>query len=317
MSFFENLRRLKATKMMAVMRVGAYFAVVTAVLGAYATHEAKAAITEEGFILGRDLAKVADLLDHTYEIRINGQTAYMASVDSSLPMKEILDRYQAMCTDNAGLVAQAWKDIPEPQREIKGTGNFAGLVANMGVVRKESSHEGMVACIANGPNQAASPMEGFQKFVKTGEVSYVGKLRYVYITGPSSSGRWTVTTIWTENNFNINQIMMPEGTDDAPGTDSPTCGRPPSAQRVFSASITGAPYGIRTYISTATPENVYAKFDAVMTSDGWMLFTTEGAPHTYVKDGILTMVSAGLDNGKTVVMINELGGNQLRTPEAP
>lgn len=315
MNLFDNLRRLKATKMMAVTRVAAYFAVVSVALGAYTTHEAKASITEQGFVLGRDLAKVAELLDHTYEIKINGQTAYMASVDSSLSMKEILDRYEAMCKDNAGLAAEAWKDIPEQNREIKGSGDYAGLVANMGVVRKDAPHEGMVACIASGgKNQAATPMEGFQKFVKTGEVSYVGKLRYVYVTGPSASGRWTVTTIWTEDNFNINQIMLPEGTDDAPGTDSPTVGRPPSAQRVFSASITGAPYGLRTYISTATPENVYAKFDAAMTSDGWMLFTTEEAPHVYVKDGIETMVSAGRDDGKTVVMISELGGNQLRQP---
>jgi hypothetical protein len=138
----------------------------------------------------------------------------------------------------------------------------------------------------------------------------------VYVVGPGENGRWSVTTMWTEDSFNLQRIMMPEGTDDAPGTDSPTVGRPPSSQRFFSATITGTPYAMRMYSSTATPENVFAKFDATMTSDGWLLFATEQAPHVYYKDGITTMVMVDKDHGsdKSTVTINELGGEPLRTP---
>lgn len=315
-----NLGRvINASKLMGVMRVIAYFSVVAAVLGVYATHEARAAFAEQGFILGRDMAKVADMLDHTYEININGQKAYMASVDTLLPKKEILDRYEAMCRDNAGLLGEAWKALPNDAKVIKGTNEYLGLISTMGVARKDAEHEGMVACLAKGRNNdgTLSPTEALDRFSKTGELSYVGKLRYAYVAGPSPSGKWNVTTIWTEDNFNVDHIAPPAGTDDAPGSDSPTVGRPPSSQRTFSASITGAPYALRMYKSEATPENVYAKFDATMTSDGWMIYAIDGAPHTYFKDGIETMVTAGTDphTNKTMVMISELGGDMLRGPE--
>lgn len=312
---------INANKLMAVARVIAYFGVVSAVLGAYATHEAKAAFTEEGFVLGRDMAKVAELLDHTYEININGQKAYLASVDTLMPKQDILDRYEEMCRDNNGLLGEAWKSLPNDKRTIRGTNELTGLVASMGVARKDSEHEGMVACLAKSKNNdgTLSPGEALANFSKTGELSYIGRLRYVYVTGPSPSGRWSVTTLWTEENFNVDRIGPPEGTDDAPGSDSPTIGRPPSSQRTFSCSITGAPYALRMYNSQATPENVYAKFDSTMTSDGWMIFALEGAPHTYFKDGIETMVTAGTDphTHKTLVMISELGGDMLRAPSSP
>jgi hypothetical protein len=312
---FEKLRRIKAVKVGGVLRVAAYFGVVCTAMSGYALHEAKAAVTEEGFVLGRDLARVADLLDHTYEVNLNGQQVYMANVDTLLPMKDILDRYEGMCRDNPGLLADAWKSIPKDKQKVEGKNEFSGLVAEMGIVRKSSEHEGMVACLAPSNNQAGSISEGLARFSRTGDLGYIGKLRYVYVAGPSSSGRFMVTTIWTENNFNVNHIMIPEGVDDAPGTDSPTVGRPPSSQRLFSASITGTPYGYRIYKSTATPENIFAKTDAQMTSDGWLLFATEGAPHTYFKDGVETMLFAGPDtqgSGKTVVMISELGGEGFR-----
>lgn len=319
MSIFSALRSIKAPgRLMAVTRVAAYCTVVGVAIGGYTTHEAKAALTEQGFVLGRDLAKLADMLDHTYEININGQKAYMASVDTLTPMHDILDRYEAMCKENQGVVGDAWKALPPQAQKTEGTGYLKGLVASAGVARKEQEHEGMVVCLAKGTNQADSPIQALEKFSKTGELSYIGKLRYVYITGPSSSGKWTVTTIWTEEQFNVDKIMMPEGTEDASGTDSPTVGRPPSSQRVFSASITGAPYAIRVYKSQVPGEMVYAKFDATMASDGWALFAMEGAPHTYFKDGIETMVTAGPDalTGKTVVMISEFGGDGLRMDEA-
>jgi hypothetical protein len=311
MSFFDKLRGLKHLKVMPIVRVSAYLLFVGGAVTGWATHEAKASIGEQSFILGRDLSKVADLLDHTYELRINGQTAYMAENESSLPLTEILDRYESVCRDNPGIVAEAWKGLPE--KVINGTGKNSGLVAKLGVIRKENPGEGMVVCLARSDVESESSKVAFQKFLKSGELSFIGKLRYVYVAGPSPSGRYTVTTLWTENNFNINQIMPPEDDSDAPGTDSPTVGRPPSGKRVFSASITGAPYAIRMYESKVAPEFVYSKFDKSMTSDGWLMFSAENDAHVYIKDGIETMVSAVRDpNSKTVVTISELGGDQLR-----
>lgn len=316
MGTLERLSRFKNVKVMGTLRVAAYFGVVGAVVAAYTTREAKASMSEQGFVIGRDLSKVADLLDHTYEVNLNGQHLYMARNDTLLPLKDILDRYEIVCRDNPGLAAEAWKAIPEEKRKIHGTGDFKGLIADMGIVRKDSEHEGMVACLAGGsPNEGSDVQDGLKKFLRTGELSHIGKLRYVYVAGPNESGHWMVTTMWTEDSFNIQHIMLPEGTDDAPGTDSPTVGRPPAAQRIFTATITGTPYGTRMYQTNVTPENIYAKFDATMTSDGWMLFTTKDAPHIYYKDGVQTMVIADRDalTSKTTVSINELGGEQLRT----
>lgn len=316
MSAFDTLRRFKAGKVMPVLRVVAYFSVVVACIGAWATHEAKASLGEQAFVVGRDLSKLAEFLDHTYEVKINGQTVYMARIDSPLSQKEILDRYEAVCRDNPGIVGEAWKSLPADAQKVAGKGEFKGMVASAGVIRKDGEHEGMVVCLAKGENMAASPVEALEKFTRTGELSYVGKLRYVYVAGPSSRGRWTVTTLWTENAFNVNHIMLPEGTDDAPGTDSPTAGRPPNAQRIFSANITGAPYGFRLYESSASAEAIYNKFDATMTSDDWQVFSPgPDSAHVYLKDGVETMVHVvpQAKGGHALVMINELGGDQLRS----
>lgn len=312
MNVFRTLQRLKEVRIMPVARVVTYFMFVGGAIAGVAMHEAKADMTEQGFVLGRELHHVADLLDHTYELNINGQTAYIARNETTLSMNEILDRYETVCKENPGIVAEAWKSLPQGAQRLTGDKDHPGLVGQFGIVRKDGAHEGMVACLAKSDRAIGSAQEGLDRFTKTGELSYIGKLRYAYVTGPSMSGRYEVTTIWTENNFNVNSIMVPD-TGDAPGTDSPTVGRPAESRRLFAANITGAPYGLRMYESTATRENVYARYDSTLTSQDWQVLSIGDDAHVYVKGGVETIVQAIPDKGKTFVTVSELGGDQLRS----
>jgi len=315
MSFFESVRKFKQAKVMGVLRVTAYGLFVMACVGTCSARAAKADITEQTFVLGRDLAKVADLLDHTYEVRLNGETIYMSQSETATPMKEILDRFEEACRDNPGVLGStsAWKDLPNSQ--VKGKGDLSNVMARLGVVRKEEGHEGMVGCLAKSSGMSPTLTEAFQAFMKTGELGYMGKLRYAYVKGPSPSGRMSVTLLWTEDNFNLQHIMPPQDGMDAPGTDSPTAGRPPNAKRVLTAEIVGTPYALRLYESDATPEMVYGKFDATMVNDEWLTYTGAGdSGHVYFKEGVETILQAARDkeSGKTMVSIGELGGEQLR-----
>jgi hypothetical protein len=309
MSVLTNIRKFQQTKAMGIVRVTAYGMFVAAAIGTCSMHRAKADITEQTFVLGRDLSKVADLLDHTYEVRLNGETIFMSQTESRLSMQEILDKFEQTCRENPGVMAQDWKNIPNDTIKTKD----GDLVAKLGVVRKQTEHEGMVGCLAKSDGMSPSLTEAWKNFIKTGELGYVGKLRYAFVKGPSQSGRYSVTTLWTENSFNLMNIMPPES-GDAPGSDSPTAGRPPNGKRFLTAEIVGTPYALRIYESDAAPEVVYGKYDATMVSDDWLAFTKDSNAHMYYKDGVETLVMASRnDDGKTVVTIGELGGEQLRT----
>lgn len=306
MSFFDSLRRLKSTKVMPTLRVLTYVTCVSAGIAAMTTQRAKADVTEQAFVFGRDMAKVADMLDHTYPITINGQTAFFASNEVLLPMKEILDRYEDVCLQNRA--NEAWKNVPEKVQGEPIAGNF---IQKLGTIRKEEEHEGVVACLIQPDGSSTVSNEGFTRFLKTGELGYIGKLRYVHVTGPSPSGRYTVTSLWTEDSFNMDELLPHEdGTDNA-GTDSPLVGRPPNGRRFFSASIGGSPYAFRIYTTPSTPEMVFASYDAILNADGWQIFNFDVA-HTYVKDGMEVSVQAGRDGDRTTVSVSELGGDRMR-----
>lgn len=315
MSFISSVRKFQQTKMMGFVRVTAYGMFVMLCVGTCAARQAKADVTEQTFVLGRDLSKVADLLDHTYQVRLNGETIFMSQSEVALPMKDVLDRFEEHCNENPGVLADpaAWKDLP--RSTVRGKGDSAGLVARLGVARKETKNEGMVGCLTKSSGMSPTLGEAFKTFIRTGELGSIGKLRYVYVKGPSPSGRMSITMLWTEDNFNLTKIMPPQDALDAPGTDSPTAGRPPSAQRIMTAEIVGTPYALRIYESGATPDMVYGKFDATMASDDWLAYTGEGqGGHVYFKDGVEMTLQAAWDkdSGKTVVTIGELGGDQLR-----
>lgn len=316
MSFFENLRKFKQTKVMGIVRVTAYGMFVMACVGTCSARAAKADITEQTFVLGRDLSNIADLLDTTYQVRLNGESMFMSQSETTLPMHEVLDRFEEHCKSNPGVLSStsAWKDLPNSA--VKGDkGESAGLMAKLGVVRKEQGSEGMVGCLTKSTGMSPTLTEAFQNFMHSGELGYIGKLRYAYVKGPSPSGRLSITMLWTEDNFNLTKIMPPQDGLDAPGTDSPTAGRPPNAKRILTAEIVGTPYALRIYESDASKDLVYGKFDATMVNDDWLAYTGAGeAGHVYFKEGVETILQAAPDkeSGKTLVTIGELGGEQLR-----
>jgi hypothetical protein len=307
--FLSKLTLLKQTKLTAVARVAAYIGFVGVAGATLSVSKAKADITEQAFVLGRDLSQIAEFVDHTYQIRMNGETIFMASTESSLPRKEIVDRFEDVCRNNPGVIADAWKAIPKKSDAKGGDGSF---LTRLGVMRKDTKDESLVACLARSDQSAGSLKESFKKFEQSGDIGYVGKLRYAYIKGPTPSGKFDITTLWTENSFNIYKFMG-DAEGDVPGTDSPTVGRPVSSKRLLSAEIVGTPYAIRMYSSDAQKEAILGKFDKDMYDNDWLVFNQYGdTAHVYFKDGVETIVSVVRDEmGKQVVSVGEFGGDRL------
>ena len=168
----------------------------------------------------------------------------------------------------------------------------------------------MVLCFRRPDGQKQKSLtDAMEEFRATGDFAALGYLRYVHVS--ASGGETKVQTIWTNGSFNVNHLMPPENGSDTPGSDSPTMPRPVGGQRILTATAVGTPYAVRMYTTTQAQSAVLAYYDDEMSKRGW---ATIEAPtqnkldgHWYERDGAQAMVSLGVNEGKVVVTLGDLG----------
>src|SRR5262249_52673263 len=69
----------KKKRLMGALRVTAYAMAVCAGLGVYSYRSAKADIAKSSIVIGRDLAKMSDLIEETTQVKMNGETVFIAT----------------------------------------------------------------------------------------------------------------------------------------------------------------------------------------------------------------------------------------------
>ena len=125
----------------------------------------------------------------------------------------------------------------------------------------------MVACLARDADLGyAGTLQALTRFAKSGDLADLGKLRYV-MAERAKGGRTHVIGVWTEGSFHIGNMFPSEG--DCPGSDLPETYRPEGSRRLLTASVEGAPFGVRIYQVAGTPEEVLAGYGAGMAALGW------------------------------------------------
>ena len=220
----------------------------------------------------------------------NGQKMFLGSSISNDPPGAVLDRYEASCKSNPGQPAAGWKDL-----DPRATAADAPAIATTGLMRSGTAEEGTVVCFVKGADTKATTAEAFRSFAETGELGALGRLRYVYAK-TTRSGRTHVLTAWTDDRFNLVD-MMPEDGKDAPGQDFPELPRVPNSTRALSAYAEGMPYGVNVYRTTDSPSKTLAFYDAQMIERGFHGFDPEfteekngGQARAYVKDGVVLTI---------------------------
>jgi hypothetical protein len=305
----DSYQPAKARRSAGIKRVIAYAFGMTAVIGTCSLHSAKADIAESSMALGREMIPLADLLHENNKLSLNGQPVFVSTGTTKQSMKTVLDRYEDHCRSHNAAFAEAWKDVPELFDKNKvPVSKEAAQLTGMGIVRHENAKEGVVMCLVRDEN--VTFRESMKEFGKTHDLGKIGRLRYAYVTPQPKTGASFVMTAWTEGKFDLSKFV-PEGKNDAFGTDSPDYPRPPSSQRMLSANLDGTPYGVRIYGSASEPKAVIDFYDQQMDTAGWQVIAPPNAEkfgRIYMKGNVeVALASAKNSDGNTVVSLGEMG----------
>jgi len=305
-----------------LVRAFAYLAVTMLVFSAWSIRSARAEMQNRTIVLGREMLLLANASQHDVTpIVFNEQKMFLGSSISNDAPSAVLDRYEAHCKASPGQPAAGWKDI-DPRAAAS-----APEIATTGLMRSGSAEEGTVICFVKGADTKATASEAFRSFAETGELGALGRLRYVYAKA-TKSGRTHVLTAWTDDRFNLVD-MMPEEGKDAPGQDFPELPRVPNSTRALSAYAEGMPYGVNVYKTTDAPGTTLAFYDAQMIARGFHGFDPElteekngGQGRAYVKDGVVLTIGTKVQPEGVFVALGlagvaDHGSPRSELPDAP
>jgi hypothetical protein len=291
-------------KVRAFARVGIYLSVVCLIVGVFAARSAMGGISEQALIVGRQLAKLEDLTESANRLSLNGQEIQLASAVTQEPLEKVLDRFEALCREDAVLVHEfARLDKLLEQKLPERTSSF-----DLGILRKQNDHDGMVACMVQDASTTRSALEGFQRFMETEDLKEIGLLRYAYAR-KTDNGRTHVLTAWTDGSFKLSALTPKADGSDTPGSDPAGALRPPDSVRLLTAAAHGAPHAVRIYESSAKPADVLASYDREMPKLGWEAIAA--VPYDFpearqfTKGGVDLLVVADENGERTAVSMVE------------
>jgi hypothetical protein len=291
-------------KLRAFARVGLYLSVVCFIVGIFAARSAMGGVSEQALIVGRQLAKLEDLTESSNRLALNGQEIHLASAVTEEPLDKVLDRFEALCRDEAVLVHEfARLDKLLEQKLPERKSSF-----DLGILREETRHDGMVACMVQDASTTRSALEGLQRFVESQDLKEIGLLRYAYAR-TTDNGRTHVLTAWTDGSFKLSALTPKTDGTDTPGSDPAGALRPPKSVRLLTAAAHGAPHAVRIYESTAKQTDVLASYDREMPKLGWepiaaAHYDLPEARH-FTKGGVDLLVVADENGERTAVSMVE------------
>jgi hypothetical protein len=316
-----NRRRLSEAKskhLRGLARAGGYVAGLSLLLGAVQLRAAHAEVRNRTVELGRQMLQLAKATDHDVnKLTLNGQAMWLGSSQSRDSVSDILDRYQAECAKNGAQPPESWRElVAKNDANNEKNAPKAGLAS--GTLRGGDRDEGTVLCFTKGEGSKPTVKEALTSLAQTGELGALGNLRYVYAK-KTDPGATVVLTAWTDEKFNLIQLVPPEGTE-ATGSDFPDLPRPPTSTRLMAAQVEGTPFGVNVYRSKQGPSKVVAFYDEEMVKRGWFALDPELAKQSptgespsqaigrlYERDGVVLTLASNLQDGDTVTGLGLAG----------
>jgi hypothetical protein len=315
MVWIRRLSVAKSKHVRGLLRAGGYVAVLSMTLGAFQLRSAHAEVKNRTVELGRQMLQLAQASQHDVnKLSLNGQPMWVGSSLSNDAASDVLDRYEADCAKNSAQPPENWREIANKAAEKNA--NKPGMAS--GIMRAGDRDEGTVVCFTKGEGSKPTVKEALKTFAETGELGALGNLRYVYVK-KSDRGKTVVLTAWTDDKFNLADLVPPEGSE-SPGTDFPEVPRPPTSMRLMSVQVEGTPFGVNVYRSKQGPANVVSYYDAEMAKRGWFGIDPELAKHAengqnptgamgrlYERNGVVLTLASNLQDGDTVTGLGLAG----------
>jgi hypothetical protein len=297
-------RLLFGPRLRGVLRVGAYLVGVFALIAVFSARSALGGVSEQALVVGRQLAKLEDLTESSNQLLLNGERIQLASAVTSEPVERVLDRFEALCRDDgvlphelSRLDALLKKELPPRKSALE-----------LGILREDRGHDGMVACMVQGPSSRESLFQRFEQLVQSQDLADVGLLRYAYARR-TENGRTHVITAWTEGSFKLDALAPKTDGSDTPGSDPKGAIRPPQSVRLLTAQATGAPHAVRIYESRSSQRAVLDSYDRELPRLGWQPISAAGydVPEAryFTKGGVDLLVVADEQGERTAVSMIE------------
>jgi hypothetical protein len=219
-------------------------------------------------------------------ISINGQLLMVASRQSPLSVREVLDGFTAHCTKSPDAErALALPVAPSAahaagaasSRRAREQSYFQQLLevsGKLGVLRDEREGEGHLVCFAREKERAglAAVTRDLAELLESGDFSRLGDLRYV-TARRHTNGKTHVLTVWSEGPLRVGALFPERG--DAPGSDMAGVPRLPESTRELCAQAVRHSYALRLYRSARSGPEVLAFYDRELVRTGWQRVPTK------------------------------------------
>jgi hypothetical protein len=300
------------------LRVAVYFTVVFLGASLLAARALQARVTEAAFAFGRELSGLSDLTAGAEGIIANGHHFRHASTSTADGVAGVMDRLEAHCRANPGLVAGALDELlrSRPERVQE---NAAPRALRHGVLRDDDAERGTLICFTGQtPGSLDGLVDAAERFASTLDLSSVGSVLYAYAER-QGDGQTHVVTLWTQTGLDLAALFPTRG--DAAGDDSRVLPRPDNARRVLSAAADGMPFGLCLYETRNRLADVQRSYDAWMHERGWQRIARPDAADTtaYLRpDGYQAFVTLSTAGDLTYVAATEAGrreGSSITTHE--
>jgi hypothetical protein len=288
-----------------------YGCAVMAAAGGIGMHKARAAIVERSYQAADDLAAVAPMLQGATTFTMNGQRVHFSTASTLDSAKVVLDKFESSCQTGSGGNAQVWTAIPNDPSDLTDTQK---RIDKLPIFRSEDGPHGFIACMVPTKEQdAAGLLASIKGFLLEHASLQIGRLRYASVNESATGSK--VTTVWTDDNFDLAALIPKEG-QDAPGGDPGVMSRPTDAVRMLSGAAENTPYRVFLYETKQSPKAAIDAYDATMFAAGWVSVvppqlvaanTHEGyEAHAYMRDGFVGYATTSVGpNGATIVGIGE------------
>ena len=252
------------------LRVLSLLLVAAAVLLWIDYRVARASVLEHLLGFGEAMAPYMDnprTTEAAREIRVNGATFFLAAGHTEHSPAEVRKFYRDRYIGKDGGLGDLSADLVKKHALPKG-------MPEARVVDFGNDNGGGVAALdwGEGKSDIGAIVKRLGKIVKTGDLGDFARLRYAYTERRSTDdgGGTRFLTIWTDERFNLNQLIAPARGADAPGFDIDRIPRYPGTTRSVSMEEVGLPQRLVVYEGGGSPSTAQMFYRARMKSYGWV-----------------------------------------------
>ncbi len=233
------------------------------------TRSVKADIEQMLMGVGGEMMRYSDNTrqDAPRTFMLNGQNLKLSVGSTKDPLSVVLDEYETRCIKKDGGLSREFANAYR-----KGGHPLTDQQRRQGdaVLRQDGTGKGFVVCLDSGTKVIhwKEWIKRLSRFVKTGNMSEVGQLRYIY--AQQNKKTTTFVTLWNDASLNV-WSMFPT-TGDAPGFDLADVPRPAHSRRLLSARELGHRQSIHVYGSTLMDGNkLFGFYRDSLPKQGWKL----------------------------------------------